>query len=312
MASKYETYAGAKEQYNTDIAEINKAYNNQTSQINNYYKNFGTQLNAGEKRLEQTQNDLTQSNINQINFEKDQAQRDYEKEQKAAYVDWQKQSNEYGAKAESQANLIGSGYSESSQVAMYTAYQNRVATARESYNDTVAKYNLSISDAKAQNNAKIAELAFDTLKLSLSYEAEKITQLINAQQNQRAEIESAKNRYQSNISDVRDLAQKKRELEEEKRQFNKSFNRGSGGGSSYYSYSSSGGSSSGSTSTNIKNNAKTNTKNSGSDGWVSSGKQLTNLVGSLGYSAGTNLNNLVKNGILKSKKENGTTYYKKA
>jgi hypothetical protein len=46
---------------------------------------------------------------------------------------------------------------------MYTAYQGRVATARESYNNLKLEYDNMIKDAQLQNSAALAQLAYDTL-----------------------------------------------------------------------------------------------------------------------------------------------------
>jgi hypothetical protein len=85
------------------------------------------------------------------------------KEQSAAYADFQKQINPFGANAESiaAAGLGGTGYSESSKVAMYNQYQNRVATAREVHNKNVVAFNQAIAEARAQNNLANAQIAFD-------------------------------------------------------------------------------------------------------------------------------------------------------
>jgi len=82
-----------------------------------------------------------------------------------AYVDWQKQSNQFGTEAErmAAAGMTGTGFSESSQVGMYNAYQNRVAVARESFGQAVVNYNNAITSARVQNNSALAEIALDAL-----------------------------------------------------------------------------------------------------------------------------------------------------
>ena len=72
-----------------------------------------------------------------------------------------------------QNGLLGTGYAESSKVSMYNAYQNRVATARESYNRAVIEYDNAIKDAQLANNATLAELAHNTLqtKLELAFQS---------------------------------------------------------------------------------------------------------------------------------------------
>jgi hypothetical protein len=144
-------------------------YNNMIANTDSFYQ---AQINASkdwadkQSQLQQEQTDFT---IEQIGQQKEQAEKDYTKEQAGAYVDWQKQSNEYGVNAEKMASagLAGSGFSESSQVSMYNTYQNRVATARESYNKAVMNYDNAIKDARLQNNAALAEIAATALQQQL-------------------------------------------------------------------------------------------------------------------------------------------------
>ena len=60
--------------------------------------------------------------------------------------------------------LENTGYSESSLVSMYNAYQNRVGTAKESLNNTIMNYNNAITQATLANNEKLAEIANQTLE----------------------------------------------------------------------------------------------------------------------------------------------------
>ena len=114
-------------------------------------------------------------NIQQINQQKDQTEQDYIKEQKASYTDYQKESNKYGVNAEQLATsgLSNTGYSETSKVSMYNTYQNRVASARETYNRAVMDFNNQIQQAILSNNEKVAEIAYNALqnKLQLSQQS---------------------------------------------------------------------------------------------------------------------------------------------
>jgi hypothetical protein len=118
-----------------------------------------------EAKQSQIQQENTDFAIEKIEQQKDQAHKDYIKEQSGAYVDWQKQSNQYGVEAEKMASagLDRTGFSESSQVSMYNTYQNRIAVARESYNRAVLNYDNAIKDAQLQNNAALAQIAHDSL-----------------------------------------------------------------------------------------------------------------------------------------------------
>ena len=151
------------------LNEVNETYNNMINQSDQFYQN---QINAA-KDYATTQQDLqnqqTQLAIDEINQQKDKANRDYLKEQRGAYTDWQRESNRYGVNAEQQAasGLRNTGYSESSQVSMYNTYQNRVSTARESYNLAVQNYDNKIAEARLANNSKLAEIAYNALQTEL-------------------------------------------------------------------------------------------------------------------------------------------------
>jgi hypothetical protein len=146
--------------------EIDNTYD---GMINNSDKFFNDQIQVSKDwadKQTQLQQEQTDFAIEKIEQEKEQSRKDYLKEQSGAYVDWQKQSNQYGVNAEKMASagLSGTGFSESSQVAMYNQYQNRVATAREVFSKAVLNYNNAIKDAQLQNNAMLAEIAYNALE----------------------------------------------------------------------------------------------------------------------------------------------------
>ena len=140
-------------------------------------------------------------------------------------MDWQKQSGEYGVNAEQMAvqGMGGTGYSESSQVSMYNTYQNRVATARESYNRAVLNYDNAIKDARLQNNAALAEIAFNALQKQLELSLEGFqykNSLITAKTDKEMEVD---NQYWGRYTDVLDQINTENALAEEQRQFNQNY-----------------------------------------------------------------------------------------
>lgn len=158
-----------EEQKQTALNNVEQLYG---GMIENSDKFYQEQIDASKQWAEQQgkiHQEQTDFAIQQIEQQKAQAQQDYSKEQSAAYVDWKKQSNQYGAEAEKMAaaGLAGTGYSESSQVNMYNAYQNRVATARQAIEQAVLNYNNSITSARLQNNAALAEIAATALQQQL-------------------------------------------------------------------------------------------------------------------------------------------------
>lgn len=120
-------------------------------------------------------NAATDAVVGGLEEKKNEAEDSYDIEAKAAYTDWQKASDPYGVNAEQMASMgmSNTGYSETSRVAMYNQYQNRVAVARATFNKATADYDRAIADAKMQNNVALARLASETYlkqaELSLYY-----------------------------------------------------------------------------------------------------------------------------------------------
>ena len=223
-------------QKNAALNESNKTYDQMIKDSDKYYQG---QIDAVEQWGEtQKQNQQAQTDfaIEKIEQQKDQAHKDYLKEQSAAYVDWQKQSNDYGSNAEKMADmgLAHTGYSESSKVSMYNTYQNRVATAREAYSRAVLNYDNAIKDAQLQNNSILAEIAYNTLQQSLELSLQGFqykNQLVLEKANKKAEIDDRYyNRYQNVLSQINtenamaeQIRQYNESLAEQKRQYNESL-----------------------------------------------------------------------------------------
>ena len=136
-----------------------------------FYADQKASIEAGIKEQEDVLNQQTDFTVKQIEQKKEQAQKDLEKEQAAAYGDYRKQVNPYGVNAEKMASagLTNSGYSETSKVAMYNAYQNRVATARAVYETAKTNYEIGIQEAKIQNSVALAEIRANALKQQLEF-----------------------------------------------------------------------------------------------------------------------------------------------
>lgn len=207
------------------MTELEQTYGGMISDTDNYYQ---AQIDASKQwadtqaKLQQEQTDFA---IEQVEQQKDQAHKDYLKEQSGSYVDWQKQSNQYGANAEAMAaqGMQNTGFSESSQVAMYTAYQNRVAVARDSYNRAVLNYDNAIKDARLQNSAALAEIAITALKeqLQLSLEGFQYkNQLVLDKSNQKINLD---NQYYNRYLDVLNQINTENAQAEQIRQFNQEY-----------------------------------------------------------------------------------------
>ena len=207
------------------MTELEQTYGGMIGESDKYYQ---AQIDASKEwadKQAQLQQDNTDFAIEQIEQQKGQAQKDYLKEQSGAYVDWQKQSNQYGANAEQMAaaGLAGTGFSESSQVAMYNAYQNRVATARESYNQAVMNYNNAIKDAQLQNNSILAEIAYKALQTQLELSLQGFqykNNLILEQANKKVEMD---NMYYNRYQDVVNQINTENSMAEQIRQYNQTY-----------------------------------------------------------------------------------------
>ncbi len=149
--------------------ELNDTYDGMLENSDKFYNEQIDATKAWEDKQLQLQQDSTDFAIEKIEQQKAETQKDYVKEQSGAYTDWQKQSNPYGVDAEKKATngLTNTGYSESSKVAMYNAYQNRVAVARESMNKAMLDFDNDIKEAMLQNNVAKAEIAFQSLQQRL-------------------------------------------------------------------------------------------------------------------------------------------------
>lgn len=248
MAVDYndERFAEVEADKKAALSEVENTYQGMINDSDSYYK---AQIDANkqwEEKQTQLQQEQTDFAIDKIEQEKAQAQKDYTKEQSGAYVDWQKQSDQHGVRAEQIADMgmQNTGYSESSQVSMYNTYQNRVATAREAFTRAVVDYNNAITQARLQNNSILAEIAANALqqRLELSLQGFQYkNQLLLELTNQKTQTE---NMYYQRYQDVVTQIMEEEALAEQIRQFNeqmafqreqfewqKGQTRGGGGGS---------------------------------------------------------------------------------
>ena len=151
------------------LSNLEKTYGDMISSSDTYYdKQIQASKDWADKQTE-IQNQQLAFTEEKVEQQRAQAQKDYIKEQSGAYVDWQKQSNQYGVEAEKMAaqGLKDTGYSETSQIGMYTAYQNRVATAREAFVQATLNYDNAIKEARLQNSATLAEIAYQSYQQQL-------------------------------------------------------------------------------------------------------------------------------------------------
>lgn len=238
MAVNYndKRFTQVKTEENKALQQANNTYNTMINNSDKYYNDMIKAADDYGQQQQQLQQANTDFAIEKIEQQKDQAAKDYTREQKGAYADWQKQSDQYGVRAEQIASmgLSGSGYSESSQVGMYNAYQNRISQARDTYSRAVLEYDNGIKEAQLANNAKLAEIAYNSLqnKLELGlnqfqYKNNLLTQQLQLQNDISDRYYKRWSDVLSQINSENELAEKIREynanLAEEKRQFNETM-----------------------------------------------------------------------------------------
>ena len=235
MAVNYEDqrFKNVEAEKQQELNKVNNTYNQMINSSQKYYNDLAKASDDYAK----TQKDIQQANtdfaIEKINQNKEWAEKDYTKEQKGAYADWRKQSNEYGPEAELMASrgLTNTGYSESSQVSMYNTYQNRVATARESYIRAVQDYDNSIKEAQLANNSALADIAYKALQTKLQLSLEGFQYKNSLLQSRLSAQQATSDRYYSRWRDVLNQINTENALAEEQRQFNAQMGASSSSGS---------------------------------------------------------------------------------
>lgn len=215
------------------LRDSNAAYDTAIDNNNATSKELQGQIDANTNDLvkaQQAQSDLA---IQGIKNDMAEAEKDYLKEQSAAYVDYQKQIDPYGINAERIASLglSNSGYAESSKVAMYNQYQNRVAIAREAYTRATTDFKLGIAEAKAANSVALAEIRANALAQSLEIAMQFAMQnnsLLTEKARQQTAIRQQNFQNYMSVYDsimqenalIEDVRQFNAQISEEKRQFN--------------------------------------------------------------------------------------------
>lgn len=162
-------------EYEFAVGDVSDVYNSEISKNEVEKDNMLGALDESHQAVVNELNAATDAVVGGLEEKKDEAEDSYDIEAKAAYTDWQKASDPYGVNAEQMASMgmSNTGYSETSRVAMYNQYQNRVAVARATFDKATADYDRAIADAKMQNNVALARLASETYlkqaELSLYY-----------------------------------------------------------------------------------------------------------------------------------------------
>lgn len=314
------------------LSEAEAVYDGMITSSDKFYQD---QIDASKEYAEkqtQFQQEQTEFAIEQIQQQKDQAHQDYLKEQSAAYTDYQKQSNEYSVGAEQRAanGLSNTGYSESSQVAMYNAYQNRVAITRDALQRTFQNFDNQMAEARLQNNVALAQIVYDSFIKEVELELQGFqfgNQLLLEKLNNKLNISATyHNMEQSVISQINqekalaeEIRQYNESMAEERRQFNETMAYNQGKSSRSSGTSSGGKKSSGSNVSTTEYQLRQG--DTGTPKTTSEGKETGNAprvdmasVNALGYGpiSASKLDELVRSGEVIETEKNGVLTYKRA
>lgn len=204
----------ATNMYDNMINDSQKYYDKQIDAIKDY--------ETTQKNLQQQQTDFT---LEQIEQQKNEAQKDYEKEQKSSYIDYQKGISQFGELAEQMASqgLSNSGVSENARTQMYVAFQSKVASAKEGLNKAIINYNNSAKEAQLANSVALAEIASSALQQQLQISLQAYQYKNSLLESKQAQLNSINNRYDSKYSEILSQLQRQKELEESIRQWNREF-----------------------------------------------------------------------------------------
>lgn len=201
--------------------EVTNNFNQMINERDYYTEQQQQNITNWAQQQSELQQAKTDQTINKIEQQKEQGAKDYTREQKGAYTDYMKKSNQYGANAEMLARqgLSNTGYSESSQVSMWNAYQNRYATARESYQKAVTEWDNMIKDAELNNNETLANIAQQKLEQSLKLALEGFEYKNNLTIQRDSRIDEIENYYNNKYQSVLDQINKEYEYAQQQKEF---------------------------------------------------------------------------------------------
>lgn len=217
-----ERFTNVELEKQNELNKYNKTYDNLIAERDKFTEQQQNYVDSWVNSQNQIANDNLQHQIDLYNQQKEQVEKDYQKEASASYSDYLKEVDRYGVSRENVVanGLSNSGYSESSKVDMYNAYQNRIATARSSMNSALLDFNNAIKEAKLSNNATIAQNALTALQQKLDIALEGFNYKDNATQNKLNWENTINNQYYNKYQDVEDQINYENQQAEAIRQYN--------------------------------------------------------------------------------------------
>ena len=210
------------QEQNQQLEQVTNAYDEMKNQSDSFYNNLINTSKEYAQQQQDIQNQQTELALNEIEQNKKYAQQDYNREQRGAYLDYQAQQKNQ-ADLLRQAGLQNTGYTESTISSMYSTYQNRVATARESFNRSVDAYNQQAAQARLANSSALMDIAYKALQQQaeyalqgFQYKNQLTIDLLGKQQGIRSE-------YWNKYQDVQKQINTEKALAEEIRQYNQNY-----------------------------------------------------------------------------------------
>lgn len=217
-----ERFTQVEQDRQNELNKYNQTYDNLIAERDKFTQQQQDYVDNWKTTQEQIANDNLQHQVDLYNQQKEKAEKEYQKEAKASYIDYQKEVDKYGVSRENVVanGLSNSGYAESSKVDMYNTYQNRIATARESMNTIKLEFDNAIKEAQLSNNATLAELALQQMKQKLDIALEGFNYKDTQTQNKLNWEYNINNTYYDRYKDVESQINYENEQAEAIRQYN--------------------------------------------------------------------------------------------
>lgn len=217
-----ERFTQVEQDRQNELNKYNQTYDNLIAERDTFTQQQQDYVDNWKTTQEQIANDNLQHQVDLYNQQKEKAEKEYQKEAKASYIDYQKEVDKYGVSRENVVanGLSNSGYAESSKVDMYNTYQNRIATARESMNTIKLEFDNAIKEAQLSNNATLAELALQQMQQKLEIALEGFNYKDTQTQNKLNWEYNINNNYYDRYKDVESQINYENEQAEAIRQYN--------------------------------------------------------------------------------------------
>ncbi len=145
--------------------------------IETLIKNQNSMLDESLQKQQEITNQQTQMNIDELNRNKEEIDKDVTKTNKALYTEYQKNKNPYGANAEQlyTQGLGNSGYAETTQTNLYNTYQKNITDTLNNARELKSNFDNEISRARQTGDITLAQNALEIYKqkmqlLSQEYE----------------------------------------------------------------------------------------------------------------------------------------------